>query len=133
MAARTWLGSEVRAWHADPVDTASPRRAGIRRRLASRFVALLLAYQVLSALASQLADYLVYDRAGAQFPNPADLAGYLAGYTALMNVASIAFLFLVAGPLLRRFGLRLGIAANPWVLAAFSLAMVAAWAVAYLR
>ena len=38
----------------------------------------------------------------------------LAGYTAVMNAVSIAFLFVLAGPLLRR-GLRLGIAANPLV------------------
>ena len=91
-------------------------RPSIRRLFASRFVALILGYQVLSALGSQLSDYLVYDRAGAQFTDPADLARFLAGYTAAINVASIAFLFLLAGPLLRRFGLRLGITANPFVL-----------------
>ena len=102
-------------------------RAALRRWTASRFVALILGYQVLSALGSQLSDYLVYDRAGAQFPDPADLARYLAGYTAVMNVASIVFLFVAAGPLLRRFGLRLGIAANPVVLFGFAVAMLVAW------
>ncbi len=81
-----------------------------------RSCALILAYQVLSALGSQLADFLVFDRASAQYPDPADLARFLAGYTAVMNIVSIAFLFLLAGPLLRRFGLRLGIALNPVVL-----------------
>ena len=42
-----------------------------------------------------------------------------------MNIVGIAFLFLLAGPLLRRFGLRLGIPANPLVLTVFALAMVA--------
>ena len=92
---------------------------------ASRFVALILAYQVLSALGSQLSDFLVFDRATAQYPDPADLARFLAGYTAVMNVVSIAFLFLLAGPLLRRFGLRLGIAANPLVLTVFAVGMIA--------
>ena len=96
----------------------------LRALLASRFVALILAYQVLSALGSQLADFLVFDRATAQYPDPADLARFLAGYTAIMNVASIAFLFALAGPLLRRNGLRLGIAANPVVLTAFALGMI---------
>ena len=99
----------------------APRSGGCSR---SRFVALILGYQVLSALGSQLADYLVFDRAAAQFTDPADLARFLAGYTAAMNVASIAFLFLLAGPLLRRFGLRLGITANPFVLAVFAVAML---------
>ena len=114
-----------------PADGADDRtaRPSLRRSFASRFVALILAYQVLSALGSQLADFLVYDRATAQYPDPADLARFLAGYTAVMNVASIAFLFVLAGPLLRRFGLRLGIAANPLVLTVFAVAMVAVNAV----
>jgi hypothetical protein len=104
-------------------------RPSMRDLLASRFVALILAYQVLSALGSQLADFLVFDRASAQYPDPVDLAQYLAGYTAVMNAVSIAFLFVLAGPLLRRFGLRLGIAANPLVLMVFSVGMIAANAV----
>ena len=133
-----WTGrryaDRLRATVAPP--TTSERAAGahdqvsLRRLFASRFVALILAYQVLSALGSQLSDYLVYDRAGAQFTEPADLARFLAGYTAAINVASIAFLFLLAGPLLRRFGLRLGITANPFVLGAFAVAMLVVLAVA---
>jgi hypothetical protein len=101
----------------------------LRRSLTGRFVRLILAYQVLSALGSQLSDFLVYDRAAARYPDPADLAGFLAAYTALMNIAAIGFLALLAGPLLRRFGLRLGIPANPLVLTAFALVMVAVNAV----
>ena len=106
--------------------------AGIttRRLLTTPFVALILGYQVLSALASQLSDYLVFDRAAAQYPAADDLARFLAGYTAVMNVVSIAFLVLVAGPMLRRFGLRAGIAANPAVLTAGALAMVVVLALA---
>jgi hypothetical protein len=96
----------------------------LRGLLTSPFVALILGYQVLSALASQLSDYLVYDRAAAQYPAADDLARFLAGYTAVMNVVSIAFLVFLAGPLMRRFGLRAGIAANPVVLTAGALAMV---------
>jgi hypothetical protein len=101
----------------------------LRRALRRRFVALILAYQVLSALGSQLSDFLVYDRASARYADPADLAGFLASYTAVMNIVAITFLILMAGPLLRRFGLRLGIPANPLVLTAFALAMVAVNAV----
>ena len=104
-------------------------RFSLRSSLTSRFVALILAYQVLSAVGSQLADFLVYDRAIAQYPDPADLARFLAGYTAVMNAVSIAFLFALAGPLLRRFGLRLGIAANPLVLTLLAGAMFAVDAV----
>jgi hypothetical protein len=114
----------------DPALVADTDRPSMRRLLTSRFVVLILAYQVLSALGSQLSDYLVYDRAGAQFADPADLARYLAGYTAAINIASIAFLFLLAGPLLRRFGLRLGITVNPFVLGGFAVAMLVVLAVA---
>ena len=95
-----------------------------RTALGRRFVILILGYQVLSALASQLADFLVFDRAAARFPEAAELAGFLAGYTVVMNLVSIGFLFVVAGPLLRRFGLRAGIAANPVVLTVFAVAML---------
>lgn len=126
-------GSELRLPDPGPagvsVQTAADDRSArpsMRTLFANRFVVLILAYQVLSALGSQLADFLVFDRAAAQFPSSADLARFLAGYTAIMNVASIAFLVVVAGPLLRHFGLRLGIAANPAVLTLFAVAMIAA-------
>jgi hypothetical protein len=105
-------------------------RPSLRQLLVRPFVALILAYQVLSALGSQLADFLVFDRAYAQYPDPADLARFLAVYTAVMNILSIAFLFVLAGPLLRRYGLRLGIAANPFVLTVLAAAMIAVLAVA---
>ena len=108
-----------------PMDDDRTGRPSLRRLFASRFVALILAYQVLSALGSQLADFLVFDRAAAAYPDAADLARFLAGYTAVMNIASIGFLVVLAGPLLRRFGLGLGIAANPVVLTLFAGAMVA--------
>ena len=109
-----------------PPEPEADARPSFRALLARRFVALILGYQVLSALGSQLSDYLVFDRAAAQYPDPADLAGFLSGYTSVMNVVSIAFLAVLAGPLLRRFGLRLGITANPLVLTVFAVAMIAA-------
>jgi hypothetical protein len=105
-------------------------RPSMRQLFGTSFLGLLLAYQVLSALGSQLADFLVFDRATAQYPDPADLARFLAGYTAVMNIVSIGFLFLLAGPLLRRYGLRLGITANPFVLTVLAAAMIAVYAVA---
>ena len=107
-----------------PSDGTTSTPLGMLRLLSTRFVALLMAYQVLSALASQLSDYLVMDRAAARFPTAEDLARYLAGYTAVMNVVSIVFLVAVAGPLMRRHGLRLGISANPVVLTVAAGVMV---------
>jgi hypothetical protein len=102
----------------------------IRRLLAARFLALLLGYQVLTALGSQVADFLVFDRASAQFPDPVDLARFVAVYTAVMNAVAIAFLVLLAGPLLRRFGLRLGVVADPLAVAAFAVVMLGVLAIA---
>jgi len=108
-----------------PIERMSTGQRSWRRLIGHPFVALILGYQVLSALGSQLADFLVLDRATAAYPEPADLAGFLAGYTAVMNIVSIGFLVLLAGPLLQRYGLRLGIAANPLVLTVFAFGMVA--------
>ena len=103
-------------------DTAA--ESSLRGLFGQPFVALIVAYQVLSALGSQVADFLVFDRAAAQFPSAEDLARFLAGYTAAVNIVSITFLFFLAGPLFRRFGLRLGIAANPLAITAFSGLMI---------
>ena len=46
-----------------------------------------------------------------------------------MNTVSIGFLLVLAGPLLRRFGLRVGIAANPLVMTVFAVGMLAVHAV----
>lgn len=102
----------------------------IRRLLGHPFIALVLAYQVLSALGSQLADFLVFDRASALYATSEELGRFVAVYTAVMNGVAIAFLFVVAGPLLRRFGLQLGIGANPVVGFALSLASLVALVVA---
>jgi hypothetical protein len=97
----------------DSVDAADdPTLRGLLRR---PIVVLVLSYQVLSALGSQVADFLVFDRASALFATAEGLGRFVAGYTALMNGVAIVFLFLVAGPLMRRYGLRLGIGANPIV------------------
>ncbi|HSJ95289.1 MAG TPA: hypothetical protein VK896_14750, partial [Gaiellaceae bacterium] len=61
-------------------------------------------------------DFLLFDRAAAQYSGD-DLTRFLAGYTALLNLADILFLALLAGPLMRRFGLRLGLVLNPAVVA----------------
>lgn len=102
----------------------------LRHLLGRPFVALVLGYQVLSALGSQIADFLVFDRASALYPGAEDLGRFVAAYTAVMNGVAIAFLFLVAGPLLRRYGLRLGIGANPIADLALAVGILAALVVA---
>src|SRR5262249_30574005 len=83
------------------------------RLLSTRFVALLMGYQVLSAAVTYLIEFLLLDRAVACYPDTATLASFLAKYTAGLNVVEVVFLAVFAGALLRRYGLKLGITANP--------------------
>ena len=97
-------------------------RPPARTLFASGLVLLILVYQVLSAMGSWLVDYLLFNRANAHYSGD-DLTRFLSGYTAVLNLADILFLALLAGPLLRRFGLRLGLVLNPAVVAALLAVM----------
>jgi hypothetical protein len=103
---------------------ASPEveRPSARALFASGLVLLLLVYQVLSAMGSQLLDFLLFNRAQAQYSGD-DLTRFLSAFTAVLNLADILFLALLAGPLMRRFGLRLGLVLNPVVIAALLAVM----------
>jgi hypothetical protein len=114
----------------DDAGEALPAGRSFRRLAVDPFVALIALYVVLSALANQLADYLVMDRAAARYPKAEDLAVFVSAYTAAMNAVILVFLLGMAGALLRRFGLRLGITVNAVVVTAFALAMVVVFAVA---
>ncbi len=96
----------------------------LRSLLATRFVVLVFAYQVLSAMASQVLDFLVFDRAAARFTDAADLTRFVALYTGVLNAVDIAFLIVLAGWLLTRFGLRVGLLANPVVVAGLTMVML---------
>ena len=97
-------------------------RPPARTLFASGLVLLLLVYQVLSAMGSQLLDFLLFNRAHTRYSG-SDLTRFLSGYTAALNLADILFLALLAGPLLKRFGLRLGLVLNPVVVAALLVVM----------
>jgi hypothetical protein len=83
-----------------------------------------MAYQVLSAAGTYMAEYILFDRAAARFASADSLAQFLSRFTIALNAVSLAFLALLAAPLLRRFGLRLGIVANPAVVLVFAVAML---------
>ena len=88
-------------------------RPPLRTLLATRFVLLIIGYQVLSAAGTYLIEFILFDRAAARYDDAESLTRFLSTYTAALNIVDILFLALFAGVLLRRFGLRLGIAANP--------------------
>ena len=76
-------------------------------------VLLIFGYQVLSAAVTQLLDFMVWERAAARYPDPSDLARFQGVFGAVINIVSVAFVFAVAGWLLTRFGIGVGLLANP--------------------
>lgn len=99
-------------------------RLPLSRVLSSRFVLLVIGYQILSAAGTYLIEFVLFDRAAARYHDAASLTRFLSTYTAALNIVDILFLALVAGMLLRRFGLRLGIAANPALVTVLGVAML---------
>ena len=111
--------------HGDQSDAESFSRPALRTLLAHPLVVAIIGYQVLSAVGTQLVDFVFFERAANRYTESTDLARFLSGYTALLNLVDIVFLALVAGPLLRRFGLRFGLLANPAFVAVAMGAMTA--------
>ncbi len=101
-------------------------RPTLRSLLSNRFVVLLVLYQMLSAVESQWLDFLVYDRASQRYADAEQLATFLGRFLAITYTADILFLMFVAGVLLRRFGLKYGLSANPVVVFALVSATLAA-------
>jgi len=95
-------------------ETGRPLQAPpLRSVLAKRFVLLIFAYQMLSAMATQLLEFMVMTAAGERFTGSDALAGFYGAYTFALNLTDLLFLALVAGFLLSRFGLKFGLAFNP--------------------
>jgi hypothetical protein len=99
-----------------PAGQAGPDAAPRPRRISlSAFAAAIFGYQVLSAAVTQLLDYIVWERAAARYHDADDLAHFQGLYGAAINIVAIAFVVLLAGRLLSRYGVGLGLAANPAV------------------
>ena len=98
----------------------------MRALFATRLVVLVFVYQVLSAMGSQVLDFLVFDRAAARYDDAAELTRFVAVYTGVLNAVDIVFLAVLAGWLLVRFGLRLGLVANPAVVTLLTIGMLVA-------
>jgi hypothetical protein len=96
--------------HAAPAPVAVAPTAGqaLGRGRVTRLVLLVLGYSVASAAATQLLYFIVWDQAAVRYPDAAHLAGFLGAFGAIMNTVSIAFVVLLAGRLLRRFGVGFG-------------------------
>ncbi|WP_028660391.1 hypothetical protein [Nocardioides insulae] len=104
--------TELRAAPAPPVAGPGPRSTA-RALVRSRLVLVVFGYQVLSAAATQLLDFLVWEQASVRYPDAADLARFQGLFGALINVVSIVFVVVFAGRLLTRWGVGFGLVANP--------------------
>lgn len=93
--------------------TAVGRRTTWGTLLRNRMVALILAYQLLSAAVTQLLDFLVWERAAARYTDPSSLAQFQGLFGAIINVVSVLFVVGLGGWLLTRYGIGLGLSANP--------------------
>jgi hypothetical protein len=126
-----FLGLLLLTWRRHPValsqhDTDEPvggPRLPLRQLLTQPFVLLVFAYQVLSAMGTQVVDFLFFDRASHRYTGD-EMTRFLAQYTVVVNLVDILFLALLAGFLLQRFGVRFGLVANPAVVTVLLGAMV---------
>jgi hypothetical protein len=112
-----------------PVAVAPTARKTLGRGRVKRLVLLVLGYSVASAAATQLLYFIVWDQASVRYPDADHLAAFLGAFGALMNTVSIAFVVLLAGRLLRRYGVRLGLVANPVAVLAVTTVSVVTGAV----
>lgn len=101
-------------------------RPTLRSLLRHRYVVLIVGFQMLSAVESQWLDFLVFDRAEQRYTESEELAAFIGRFLAIAYGADILFLLVVAGALMRRFGLRYGLTANPLAVLGLIAAMIAA-------
>ncbi|MEJ2711075.1 MAG: hypothetical protein P8074_25940, partial [Anaerolineales bacterium] len=69
--------------------------------------------------------FMVFDQAARRFAGSEALAKFFGNYTWIINLTDLLFVALLAGYLLNRFGLRLGLAANPGVVGILAVAGLA--------
>ncbi len=104
-------------------DTTQPGIASsVKALLRMPLVAGLLMYQLLSQVGTQLVDFLVYDRAAFRYADGDRLSHFVSDFTSVLNAVDLIFLVVVAGFLLRRFGMRVGVVLNPIVVSLFVIA-----------
>ncbi len=102
-------------------------RPTLRTLTGNRYVVLIVAFQMLSAVESQWLDFLVFDNAAQRYHDRAELARFVSRFSAIAYGTDVVFLLVLAGFLLHRFGLRYGLTVNPiGVLAMLGSILVAA-------
>lgn len=91
----------------------SGERSSLFKLLKIPYVRLILGVQMLTTIVWQLLEYLYLAQAAQVFPEPEEVAAFLGSFGAIRNVVAIVVLLFLAGRLLNRFGLQLGLLIGP--------------------
>jgi hypothetical protein len=81
-----------------------------------RLVTLIFLYQLGASLGTQLGEFFLFDRAGVRYHTSNQLGRFAADFNVGLNLFQLIFLFVAAGALVARFGMRIGLLAKPIVL-----------------
>ena len=77
------------------------------------YILLTLAYQVLFSMGTRLVDYLFLQQARSQFTTAEALTRFFGTMMAAATVLTFLFVAFIAGKILTRFGMGVGLAGNP--------------------
>ena len=83
----------------------------------NRYIQVMVFTLILAQLCYFILDNAFYMEASARYPEEADLGGFLGIYSAIVGAVSLVCSLLLAGPIVRRFGIRGGLLTTPLLLA----------------
>jgi ATP:ADP antiporter, AAA family len=87
--------------------------SSLRTLLQNRYVRLIFALVLAWWLVFFFLDNIFYGRAAVQFPNPADLAGFLGTYLGGLAILTLISNFFISGRIIGRYGLRVSLLLLP--------------------
>lgn len=106
-----------------PTSKKAPVKSGYTDLLKDRFVVLLVIVTALNLLAYFFIDNAFYDRVYVRFPEPDELASFLAEFLAISSLFNLGSRAFASGKLITRYGLLVGLLTLPLVLTASALAV----------
>lgn len=108
--------------------SAAPPRRGLRLLLADRYLAILVGVAALAVLAKYLVDFAFLEQMRSRFADARTLATTFAVFSGVTQALSFLTRLAVAGPLLRRYGVRVGLLVLPlFHVACTALVIAAGW------
>lgn len=105
-------------------------RTGYRDLLKDRYIVLMAGLTLLGLLGYYFVDLAFYDQVYSSYPNKDDLASFLGEFAAIVSIFTLVSQLFVAGPLISRYGLLISLLVLPVAIAANTLSLAAAGALA---